>query len=269
MISIAVLSSCSGSEQGNSPEDDVREFGKRFVDKLNEGQLDSVKGSYADIVKADSLVTFESDTIIVSERAPGEFDVTLNDGITLDVRRGADGLITVRSSKGLFAYPDSLMGVARFTGMLDDILTDAQLAERMGDREFFKYVEKVVGQRSSQILMVTRETIDDMQQHIINNTDQPVSGNDYVILRKERGGYYDDEIGDYKMYARHYTVKGRDIPPHGRIQEPSSIGGFVTSADDYVTGFRWTLAPEELQSKFSIFTGTEYRDYLSSQPKKQ
>ena len=53
---IGLLASCG---KKTTPEEEVRNYGKYFVEKLNANQLDSLTASYPDISKADSIVRSE------------------------------------------------------------------------------------------------------------------------------------------------------------------------------------------------------------------
>ena len=116
---VMFLSSCGGkgtTPEGPTPEEEVRSYGKDFVAKLTAKQLDSLKASYPDIVTADSIATLKSDTILVSETAPEQYDITLAEGVVLKATRSQDGNIEVISSRGLFAFPSDKMEMARKTG---------------------------------------------------------------------------------------------------------------------------------------------------------
>ena len=141
MVGGMLLSSCDGGKK-LTPEDEVRNYGKNFVEKLSANQLDSLTASYPDLVNAESLVPVQSDTILVAETAPGQFNVTLAEGITLKVNRSDDGNITVTESKGLFTFPDDKIELAKKTGMWDDNLSDDQLNDRLKDDDFFDYLKK-------------------------------------------------------------------------------------------------------------------------------
>lgn len=133
---------CACGVMKKSPEEEVRNYGKYFVEKLSANQLDSLINSYPDLAKADSIMPIQSDTIIVAETAPGLFDMTLADGIVLKVSRDDGGNITVTESRGLFAFPPDKVEIANKTGMWNKSLNDAQASERIHDEEFFKWLKK-------------------------------------------------------------------------------------------------------------------------------
>lgn len=258
-----LLISCK-EDKKLTPEEEVRNYGKYFVEKLSANQLDSLKASFPDIIKGDSIVPVQSDTIMIVESTPGNFDMTLAEGITLKVNRSEDGNITVTESKGLFAFPTDKVDLAKKTGMWDDTLSDVLLNERMKDEEFFKYIQNQIKKKTSNILSVKGDAgIDTMYQYIVNNTDQPISGSDYVILKEENMRYEKDDIPyNWAWDTRKYTVPGRNIPPHGQIKEEAWVAAMGNS--DLVTGVRMKLTPEQLQEKFARFSGNEYQEYLDS-----
>ena len=138
---IGILYSCDSSKKQSpkeniNPEEDVRNYGRYFIEKLSANQLDSLKASYTDIAKADSLVPFKSDTIMVVETSPGQYDMTLAEGISLKVIRSDDGNISVTESKGLFAFPTDKVDIAKKTGMWDENLSDTKINERLNDVDF-------------------------------------------------------------------------------------------------------------------------------------
>ena len=261
-----MLASCGNKA---TPEEEVRNYGKYFVEKINANQLDSLTASYPDISKADSIVPLQSDTIMVVETTPGQFDVTLAEGITLKVNRSDDGNISVTESKGLFAFPASKMDIAKKTGMWDDKLSDAQLNERMKDDEFFIYIRNKKEVKPSSILsikqakssMSNRAAVMDMDYVEVKNlTDIPVSGKDYYL--EDHWYYtgiamYEDGDNDQKGISKE---NGKDIPPHGTVKYKKDFG-FRMSHDLKI---KWKLTPEQLQEKFGAYTGKEYQEYLNS-----
>lgn len=268
VIGAVLLSSCNGSKK-LSPEDEVRNYGKYFVDKLAANQLDSLTSTYPDIVKADSLAPLWTDSIIVVESTPGNFDMTISQGVTLKVNLSDDGNITVTESKGLFAFPAKKVEVAMKTGMWNGELTDAQLSELMKDDAFFAYIQDKVKKSTSKILTVGEEVLSNdmmtLNTPIINNTDQPISGSDYKIIVTEYYPDYDTGMSladmDWKSSTR--SIQGKDIPPHGKYIFKADMV-YMGRGGDHVKGVKITIPEEELASRFASFTGNEYQEYLNS-----
>lgn len=262
------LLSCGGGKKA-TPEEEVRNYGKYFVEKLNVNQLDSLTASYPDISKADSISPLQSDTILVVETAPGQYDLTLAEGITLKVNRAEDGNITVSESRGLFAFPADNMDIAKKTGMWDDKLSDAQLNERMKDEEFFKYIQDQIKKKTSNIITVTKLTWPkeyandpyafvgnyEGTQTITNHSDIPLDGSEYSFIRKEEFCYQGVDEKETKI------EKGKPIPANGSIKVNSWLN---RNGESVVKSIKWNLTPEQLQEKFVSLTGNEYQEYLDS-----
>ena len=259
---------CACGEKKSTPEEDARNYGKYFVEKLKTNQLDSLKASYPAIMEAESIVPFESDTIIVTETSPGQFDLTLAEGVMLKVNRSEDGNFTVTESKGLFSFPSDKVELAKKTGMWDENLSDAQLNERMKDEEFFNHMNKKTRVSTKNILSVSQphysENFDSWTgyvegyQIITNNSDFDISGKDYSIIK-----HVNKEPNSHSMdsYSKNITEPGKDIPAHGSVKIEIAMS-FTTGAE--VKGVKWNVSAEELSNRLVKFTGTEYQDYLNS-----
>lgn len=253
-----------------SPEDEVRNYGKYFLEKLSANQLDSLKASYPDITKADSIVPVQSDTIIVVESVPGNFDMTLAKGITLKVTRSEDGNISVTESKGLFAFPADKMDIAQKTGLTNDSISDKVLADRMKDKDFFEYINKQVEQKKNSILSfskrltVTKSPMYMMDSGsgyytITNNTDKDIKGSDYNMIFKYTYIGYIPGVGT--MPSNTSIEKGKDIPAKGSIR----ITRYFSGHDGIeFKGIKINIPDEEVIAKYVPFTGKEYQEYLNT-----
>lgn len=252
-----------------APEDQVRDYGKYFLEKLSANQIDSLKASYPDIVKADSLVSLQDealgiDSIMVAPIATaGQYEVQIGKGVSLIVNYADDGTITVAQSKGLFAFPQSKMELARKTGLWEVSLGDAELADRLNDKDFFDWLAKEKTVKTSDILTLGRTEGDgywtDGFRYIVNQTDQHINGSDYKVVYKY--GYSVFNGYDYDTSQGTEYKSGKDIPPHGSVKFPfvkTSHGG------EDITGVKLNLSQDEIQERFAPYTGTEYNDYLKS-----
>ena len=258
ILPFMMLCVCGGCNK-LTPEDEARNYGKYFVEKINAGQIDSLTNMYPDLTKADSIMPIKSDTIIVVEIAPGQFDLTLSEGITLKVSCSDDGKISVTESKGLFAFPADKMAIAKNTGMWDDNLSDVQISERMKDEEFFKYIKDQIKNKTSNILTVGKyvDTSDPEANGrfgyniLKNNTDVDIDPSDYSMIYYE----FDFDKQEYK------TRSGKPIPAHGSIKIESSG---MTMYGEYFEKIKWNLSEEQKVEKFAPYTGKEYQEYLDS-----
>ena len=267
LIGLAVAN-CGSSEKKTEPRDEIRDFGKYFIEKLSAGQLDSIKNAYPELLAADSLATVNSDTIIINETGPGQYDVALTPEIKLKVARSDDGTITVTESYGLFAFSPAKMEFARKTGMYDAKLNDAELNKRMKDEGFVAYVKDSKTVKSADIISIGKLKepaelygIMDTTQPLTNLTDQEISGDDYTVKVAYSWTYPATEENDNGIEEGIKYEPGKDIPARGTINYPMEIGFRGYSK---IIGINWKISPEELQQKFAPYTGTEYQQYLNS-----
>ena len=258
IICVLLVASC-GEGKKMKPEEEVRNYGKYFVEKLNDNQLDSLQATYPDILKADSILPVNSDTILIVETSPGQYDLTLTEGMVLKVNRADDGNISVTESKGLFAFPADKVENAKKTGMWDESLSDTQLNERMKDEEFFNYIQDQIKNKTSNILTVGKyvDTSDPDANGrfgyntLKNNSDVDIDPSDYSMI------YYEFDFDNQKYKTR----PGKLIPAHGSIKIESSGS---TMYGEYFEKIKWNLSEEQKVEKFAPFTGNEYQEYLDS-----
>ena len=271
IASLALTVGACGGRKGTQ-ESEISDYGKYFIEKLAANQIDSIKDTYPDIVKSVSLVPVKSDTIIVVESEPGKFDVTLAEGITLKVNRSEEGQITVVESKGLFAFPEDKVKLAKKTGMWDDSLSDAQLAERMNDKDFFNWVKKNKTVNTSGIIQIGKFTRSGGKGYytLKNTTDVPISGSDYSISISSSYPVYDPEMPNAVDHwaTKNSSESGKDLSPNGTAQVYSNIARTRVNDDagpeKEIKGIKWKLSQEQMQEKFASFTGKEYQEYLDS-----
>ena len=260
---------CGGDRHKNaaSSQDELRDYARYLVEKLNTGQIDSVKNAYPEIINADSIVQITLDTIGVRETSPGEYIVTLTPEVSLTMQRSADGIITVKESKGLFAYPEDKMEMARQTGLWNENLNDVELDSRMKDKGFDEYLSKLTApapKASGNILSIgkLKDAGSDSYsvQSVINNSDLAVKGSDYTITVKT------NREGRKPTYS---TKPGKDIPPHGSVQY-HMVFGMDETGDDYfetwdeISKINMKTSPEQPAPVTEKFKGDEYQKYLES-----
>ena len=262
LLGLTIIASCGDKEQGDTREDAVRNYGKWFIEKLAANEIDSIKVSYPEIEYAKELQPVQSDTIIIYEYLPDQFDMTLTPGVKLKVDRAKDGKITVIESRGLFAFPHDKVELAKQTGMWDEGLNDIQLAERMRDDEFFKYIQNLLVDDSSKIITVgafvsSGDAEGEGWYPIHNHSKMKVEGREYSILMDE--WHYDQEA-EQEVHTT-VTRPGKDIEPYGSAQV--KVGGGGTEGNK-IKGIEWNITPEEIKAKFGTFTGKEYQEYITT-----
>ena len=263
-VPLMMLGAC-GENKKATPEEEVRNYGKYFIEKVSANQLDSLQASYPDIAKADSIVQIQSDTIIVAESAPGQYNMTLGEGIVLKVNRSDDGNIKVTESKGLFSFPEDKLDIAKKTGMWDDNLSDAQINERMKDEEFFKMIEKKSDINLNNIIssgkMVVTKDWPGVEYEsgagyfpLKNNTDIAISGTDYQVVIKTENVYTGETWT--------FTEAGKDLAPNGSAKINVQ---FRPRSSPEKASIKFKISESDLKAKFSPnFTGKEYQEYLNS-----
>lgn len=261
-----VVASC-GSKA--TPEDEVRNYSAYMVEKLSANQIDSIKTAYPDIVLADSIAPLQSDTIIVVETTPGQFDVTLAEGITLKMSRDEDGNIAVTESKGLFAFPADKKDIAQKTGMWDDSLNDAQMSERMKNDDFFAYIAATKTVQPSKIISIGRFKNNGNgtgYYPITNNTDMAIAGNDYEFVIVTSVPVFEGRAVDY-WDTKTGTEPGKDLEPNVTTQVTSQVNetffaGEVGPAKE-IKSVKFKIPDNELKAKFVKYNGNEFQEYLS------
>ena len=240
-----------------TPEEEVRKFGSYFVEKISAGQLDSIKDFYPQIYMADSIVPLKSDSIIVMEFAPNQYDVTLTEGVKLKINRSDYGYITVAESKGLFAFPEYKVDIAKKTGMLDQNLTDIEISHRINDDNFYEYLNKKIKQIASNLITVGEYYSfynGEGYYPITNNSDKEISKDNYRIMLHTWEGNAWETYRD-----KTHRVKGKNLGPNETFKFRTSNGsGYL----EEVTGISIEIPEKELFSKYINFSGNEYQEYL-------
>lgn len=277
MLGVTVLgfmSACGRSDGNSKPSDEsnneaaieeVRNFGKNFTQQASAGQLEALAASYPELSDVKTVVPLNSENIIVTQPEAGLYQITLADGVTMNVTRSDDGAIKIVDSHGLFVFPEDKVEIAKKTGMWNDNLSDAQLNERMKDEDFFKWVKNNGDVKINDIISVgktindggTGDLSDPNLYHVIltNNSNVPIKGSEYKI-KWEYWNPYQDHNPTYNY------EKGKDIPANGTVRIDWSDGG---ESESYLKGVKWNLSSEQLKEKFGKpFTGNEYQEYLNN-----
>ena len=252
--------------------DEVIAFAKDFARKLASGTKDAVKDVYPGIANAPALQSLNGDSVIVVPTGAGQFDVTLINGATIKINRSPKGEIRVTDSKGLFKFSSDKVKTAKKTGMWDDNLSDLQMAERMNDEGFFKYVKNKTKAPSKIVSLgkyiegpPTGGSSFFGDQVIVNNTNIPVDGKDYVIVYRVAGFYEDYGLPNKNgEYAGEWTETrpGKPIPANGTIK--ITTGGHGAFGEQII-GVKMKLSSEKIREKFGKpLTGNEYQEYLTT-----
>lgn len=256
LIISGLLSSCGGTKK-LTPEEEMKNYGQYFIEKLTKGEIDSLKQTYPGIVHADSLITIETDSVTVTPYATGnEYEIVLMPKVSLKAKRSEDGVISVEESYGLFAYPSEKFALAKKTGMWKATLNDVENSKRMSDEGFFKYIEDQVKKKTTNLISY-RAVWDEgeLEYYVLtNNTPYYISGNDYTIKTKLVN--WDDKVVDRSSRS------GVDIGPNNtaNIDMPESFFDYPWEIDKIVMN----LSAEDIVERFAPLYGNEYQEYLDS-----
>lgn len=256
---LMVVTACSGS----SKEDSVKKFADTFGRQASTGRLDSVRLVYPDASLADTIMlAFNPDSVTIGEMTT-DSTVTINYGkaASVTVQLRADTVNQVLSSHDLFAFPTEKVAQLTKYGAWDKSLTDAELARRVGDTDFDKWLASRSVSMANALTATASGSSNPYYEafsYVIgvrNNLDVPVSGSDYSVSVKIGWGTdYPGAAGtEYKSF------KGKDLPAHG-----SATVGSQMADDLFGKSVTWKLSPEEFAAKYVPVTGHEWADYQAS-----
>lgn len=246
---------------------DVKKFAETFAENASANKISMLKESYPGISNADSLhLEYMPNGIMVSEmETPDTYEIMFSPNVRAVAVLGDGGQVYITESRGLFAYPDEKVSLAKRTGLWDDSLNDVDLAKRMHDEGFFNYLAERNKAKTSNILSVGKykESSYDLEGYypIINNTDQEISGNDYVVNVKETTYDYYYDSWSPKKTVTNTTRPGQRIDPHGSVNIKVYYGD---GYDETVTGVTLNMSQEEIRNRFASYTGHEYQEYKNS-----
>lgn len=251
----------------DSRQKQVEQFAKTFGTRLEERNFDSLRIVYPDIEKADSIMfRFDPEKIVVSKQDDGTYEISYDDNHKAYVRIGDDGKIKVIGSRGLFAYQKKIYDFAKKTGGLKDGMTDAEVADVMGnvgDMASELYLDfkaeranavKFAGTKITKDIMFA---MDEGKGYFIieNTTDQPMPSSDYQLQIRYNSLYagYEGHMYDFG--------KGKDIPAHGSVTYPFSFSGHTYPEDPVITVR--DLSMDEFLDRYKP-TGNEYKEYIKT-----
>lgn len=256
-----LLAACTSSS------DEVKKFAVDFATKVSHNQLDSVRMMYPDAAKCDSLaLSFAEDSVKVTEtETKGTFSVDFGGGVNAIIVRSEDGKMTVKSSKGLLAYPEEQVKFALGTGWITPELDDLQRQERFADTGFLEQLSK--GFLSDLKKQIVIAGISD------NRTDYASDwtyGGDFFVSVKNNS-QYDINAEDYQVTVYSRIRKKSRVYTSKDIYAGSSVtlDGIFLEYEDY---YNWDVEPSfsitlkmtdaEALAKYYVPTGNEYKNYL-------
>ena len=266
-----ILVSCGteGRQKEEGDRDPVREFAKDFALKASRNDIKALKDVYPDLEYADSIrVAYEPDNIFIKQGdTSGIFEIELSPDVYITTTAYGDGTFVVTRSRGLFAFPKGSRDIAQLTGMDDGRISDKELASRLKDREFFRFLDANLESEAAKIITVGPYVrIDDNTGYyeLTNHSDQLIGAEDYDIIMKYSINFVNWETEDYDIREEMERHHGKTIPPESSIQ-------FEVYNDDNeyeeVVGVEMNFTSEQLNRRFAGYTGNEYREYLDSKRK--
>lgn len=253
--------SCNGNGSGDDP---VKTFGIKAANYAAQNQIDSLKLIYPTL-NADSVaLNYIADSIKIAETGqPGIYTITLTKDASLSVKQAEDGTLTVTGSHGIIGLTPSQEKLAKGTGMITPELSDNEIAERLKDKDFVKFIEnKAVQYVAKNFKRGKQTTIKDIEYmmdtgiirfNVDNNLDVPMQGSDYtfnVVMEDLRTG-------------QTWTNKqqGKDVPAGGSVYYDVEGSGYTGPSRTYVNT---TLSNQAILEKYYTPTGKEYDEYLAS-----
>lgn len=260
-----MIASCADNKQ-----EQVKKFAADFATKVSKNQKDSLLVVWPDAAKADSLaLTFNPDSIKVEPtQTEGQFKVNFGNADMI-VAVAEDGKMTVKESRGLFAYPADRLDLAKKTGQWQENLNDAEQAIRMADSQFVTWIEdKIAAQAVAELkskVKIVKSNATGMfpTAHgmvvVANESSREISGDEYVVTAKcydVTGG------GGSRDYVGSKTLTGKPIPAGGQVTYTFtySLGAYA-----YPPVCSISIRPklDNIMADYN-FTGEEYEEYQNS-----
>ena len=261
---------------------DVKQFMTDLSAAIEKNDTAAIQKMYPDAAKADSLVlAFDAEKAQIVANDDGSFKIDLGEGkyITILKNEGDDGM-KVKSSYGLFAYPEQQLAFAKKTGQFVDSLDDISNAERLADKEFTDFLNlKIKSQQDNALKVVSVKKGDFVEGlggpefgnvcatsvtvTIENTTDKTIPGNAYRVIMTIHE--YDEEFVGWD-FNRTYPYNGKDIKP-GEKQSFKYQSKNLT-IESGKAKIQMLNTGEDLVSDYTP-TGNEYAEYLSSKASKK
>lgn len=261
MLALMLFTSCDKNAE-------VKQFITDLSAAIDAKDKAAIAKMYPDAAKAElQTLKFNADSIEIAETdKPEVLNITLGN-VKLVVEKAEDGTFTVKSSQGLFALPKEKVDFAKKTGMWEEGMDDAALAERLKDEDFQKYlvdkfIEYVAKHFKVSNTRIVKEGQFALDEYIwgitvANNTDFKIDAADYKIYVKTGYIYPGMNTEDYSTS----THQGQEIQPGGTItvNETTTGHGWVEKA--YIDK---TINDQEFFNKYFKATGNEYKEYIES-----
>ena len=270
-MAIAALAVCGMMTACNNSNNQVRDFAISAAKKFSSNQVDSIRAIYPGAEKIDSFaLDFNPDSLDVEKtEAPNTFKVRFSKNADMVVEMTEDGKMTVKESRGLFAYPADRLDLAKKTGQWQENLNDAEQAIRMADSQFVTWIEdKIAAQAVAELKSKVKIVKSDASgmfptAHgmvvVANESSREISGDEYVVTAK----CYDVTGFTWsRYYAGSKTLTGKPIPAGGQVTYTFtySLGAYACPP---VCSISIRPKLDNIMADYN-FTGEEYEEYQNS-----
>jgi len=289
-MAIAALAVCGMMTACNNSNNQVRDFAISAAKKFSSNQVDSIRAIYPGAEKIDSFaLDFNPDSLDVEKtEAPNTFKVRFSQNADMVVEMTEDGKMTVKESRGLFAYPADRMDLAKKTGQWNSSITDLEFSKRMEDTMFPSWIQSKMADAMKSLVKITKSNVS--KKHISdywtssekdvctytievsNETDQEIGGNDYTISAIETWKYFEDGWADLsfrettKRQSSSKMLTGKPIPPKGSVTyswNRSFEGSHHFGYKDFDVNATVNFTSNKASFGYK-FTGKEYEEYQNS-----
>ena len=110
----------------------MQEFAEKIAKFSVSNRQDSIKAYYPDFEKTDSLKNLSADKIKLEPTQPdGYWKVEFDHDVYMNVLLSQDGTMTIKDSRGMFAYPAYVEAIAKQKGIWDEHESDVKQARKI------------------------------------------------------------------------------------------------------------------------------------------
>ena len=293
VLMTAFLTACDSTTK------EAQQFAEELSTAITAGDTTTLNRIFPDAVKADSLALKYNADSLQAEALGDTLRIRFSKDVSIAAMKDADGKFRVVGSHGLFAYPDSILKLAKGTGWYDVNLDDTLNAVRMADKGFLDWLKQkaatqVVDELKEKVT-ISKSTVNEKEHTypnvfyiffdlnykviISNQGDCDLLGNDYAIVVEETKTICDNwstpnmEVRKRLVRTIVKKLSGKDVPAKGTTSYEWSYttneeDGDYHSAHNWVEGraihcsINFTPNTETALTSYHP-TGKEYDEYLA------
>ncbi len=285
----------------HSKEDqEVRLFAEELSSAITTGDTTILTRIFPNAAKADSLALKYTTDSLQAETHGDTLVIRFSQDVSLVALKDANGKFRVVGSHGLFAYPDSILKLAKSTGWYDVNLDDTLNAVRMTDNYFMDWLKDKISNDTKNNLKIVKSVFSAKSKigshaktyqcnvTIKNEGDRDITENEYNIIVRETGndccypseGYDGIIMTPYIKILK--TLTGKAIPAKETVsfswvddEKERSTGDYDDDGYYFGKSYYWkdrkslqcTITSQLNAGKlFASYhpTGKEYTEYLAS-----